>query len=149
MVPFFHGGISREDEKYVLLDARDPREFMKRAKERGIKFSIESSDPKIRRGHPLEQNYWPDVAAEIDEKGQSIQRDMTEDILAPYQAITDASKRRRFLLQNKTAIRAARMSAAKRTNYEHMLTIVERRKWKWVKIDDGYAFKALPLKSTR
>jgi hypothetical protein len=149
LVPFFPDGISAEDEKYVLLDARDPFEFLRRARERGIHFGLENSDPFQRRPHALEENYTPDIAAEIDEKNRCVQRDNTEDILAEYEAIADASARRRFLLQNKKAIHRARASVAKRYNFEHKLNLEERRKWKWVKTDDGYAFKAVPPTSAR
>ena len=158
-IPFFLERISPEDEKYVLLEARDPFEFLRRAKERGLRVEIESSeranDRRLSKGYrqydkdgsrlPDEAGYTPDISAEIDYKNQSSgQRDTAEDILATYAAITGAAEKRRFLLANKSAIRAARMSAAKRTNYEHMLNIVERKKCKWVKIDDGHTFKSVP-----
>jgi hypothetical protein len=144
-IPFFFGGISPEDEKYVLLEAGDPSEFLKRAKERDIEVSLEKSDPAVRRGRAFDQDYTPDIAAEIDSKNESSgQPDTAEDILATYASITGAAEKRRFLLANKPAIRAARASARKRYNFEHMLNLAERKKWKWVKTDDGYAFKAVP-----
>jgi hypothetical protein len=149
-IPFFFEGISPEDEKYVLLEARDPFEFLRRAKERGIEVSMDKSDPALRRGHAFDQDYKPDIIAEIDCKNESSgQRDTAEDILATYAAITDAAEKRRFLLANKPAMRAARASARKRYNFDHMQNLAERKKCKWVKTDDGYAFKTLPLKSTR
>jgi hypothetical protein len=164
LIPFFLNGISDEDEKYVLLDAPTPMEFFRRCKERGVRFEIESSDRSIDRclpkGYkqydddgrrlPDEPGYTPDLAAEIDGNDASAkQSDTTEHILAEYDAITDKHERRRFLLKNKKAIHAARFSAAKRNLWQHMEEVARRRNWKWVKTDDGYAFKAIPPKNRR
>jgi hypothetical protein len=164
LIPFFPNGISAEDEKYVLLDAPTPIEFFRRCKERGVRFEIESSDRSIDRCLPKgyeqydddarwmrdEPGYTPDLAAEIDGSDESAkQSDTTEYILAEYDAITDKRERRRFLLKNKKAIHAARFSVAKRYLWQHMVEVARRRNWKWVKTDDGYAFKTVPLKLTR
>lgn len=144
-IPFFPNGINPEDEGY-LFGASDPAEFLRRANERGARF-LEESDPAVRRPHALEPNYRPDLADEIDGKNESKQRDATEDILADYQAITDATERWRFLLHNREAIHAARASVAKRNNFEHMQNIVVRQKWRWIKTDDGFAWKGIPPKT--
>jgi hypothetical protein len=145
-IPFFPNGINPEDEGY-LFGASDPAEFLRRANERGVRF-LEKSDPAVRRPHALEQNYTPDLAGEIDRKNEPKQRDVTEDILADYQAITDSTERWRFLLHNKEAIHAARTSVAKRNNFEHMQNIAARQKWRWIKTDDRFAWKGVPPKTT-
>jgi hypothetical protein len=145
IVPFFIPGISKEDEQYVLLEARDPNEFYERAKERGYDVPVEKGDPTVRRPHPLDEHYKPDFAAEIDNQDEP-ERDAV-DILVKYKAITDPIEKECFRQHNFEAIQAARMERAKPANWEALQNIATRRsgrRWKWIKIDDGYGFKAVP-----
>jgi len=159
IVPF---GIAKQDEQYVLLDARDPEDFLNRAEERGYEFPIEQTDPAVSRTDPFAEDHtrkhnrrqcyvysMPDLAAEIDARMNETEAASEPDVLAQYRAITNPVQRECFRQQNLKAIREARMERAKPSNWEHLLNIAERvksKKWKWIKIDDGYGFRAVPAK---
>jgi hypothetical protein len=152
ITPFFLDGISEEDEQYVLLDAKTPSDFVKRARERGIEVPIGKShdaDRSLPEGYPRYEkgaNRLSDVASEIDRKSEK-QQATREDILARYRAIADPAERETFRHFNWEAIRNARMARHEPINYEALLEIerrVSERKWKWIKIDDGHTFKSVP-----
>jgi hypothetical protein len=159
IVPF---GITEQDEQDVLLAARDPEDFLKRAKERGYEFPIEQSDPAVSRTDPFAEDdtrkhnrrqcyvySMPDLAAEIDGRMNETQAASEPDVLAQYRAITDPVQRECFRQKNLRAIRKARMERAKPINWDHLANIADRTRskgLKWIKIDDGYGFRAVPAK---
>jgi hypothetical protein len=159
ITPSFVDRISEEDEQYVLLDAKNPSDFVKRARERGLEVRIGKShdaDRSLPEGYPryekganrrfYEPSCTPDFASEIERKSEK-QQATREDILARYRAITDPAERETFRHFNWEAIRDARMARHEPINYEALLEIARRvseKKWKWIKIDDGHTFKSVP-----